>query len=103
MVKGAMDITDQPLQELQARLGAAWPALTRAQREALRTQAELRGLLAGLGSEEASVVVYGSLARAEWTRQSDVDWTLLIDGRADPAHLRAAREVARRLEHAGYE
>jgi hypothetical protein len=42
--------------------------------------------------------VYGSLAREEWTRQSDVDWTLLVDGRADPRHLQAAKEIERRLE-----
>jgi len=33
----------------------------------------------------------------EWT-QSDVDWTLLFDGQADPEHLHVAQEVATRLE-----
>jgi hypothetical protein len=34
----------------------------------------------------AVVVVSGSLARNEFTAGSDVDWTLLIDGQADPQH-----------------
>ena len=31
-------------------------------------------------SDDLSLVVFGSLARGEWTSGSDVDWTLLIDG-----------------------
>ena len=38
-------------------------------------------------SEDASLVVFGSLARDEWTSGSDLDWTYLVDGQADPAHL----------------
>lgn len=89
-------------EQLQKRLGCEWPAISRARREALATQEKLRQLFAGLRCPDASVVVYGSLARLEWTRRSDVDWTLLIDGRADPAHILAAREIERRLEDARY-
>ena len=31
-------------------------------------------------SEDTSLVVFGSLARGEWTSKSDLDWTYLIDG-----------------------
>jgi hypothetical protein len=43
-------------------------------------------------SEDRSVVAFGSVRRDEWTSGSDLDWTLLIDGTADPAHLLIAQE-----------
>jgi hypothetical protein len=42
------------------------------------------------------------LARDEWTVGSDVDWTLLVDGLADPEHLRVAQWVTERLEEAEF-
>jgi predicted nucleotidyltransferase len=53
-------------------------------------------------SNDASVVVFGSLARNEWTSGSDLDWTLMIDGQADPEHRRIAHEIATRLEEEGF-
>lgn len=44
-------------------------------------------------SSDASVVVFGSLARDEFTAGSDLDWTLLVDGQADSQHLRVAQEI----------
>jgi hypothetical protein len=38
-------------------------------------------------------VVFGSLARGEWTSRSDLDWTYLIDGQANSDHLRIAQEI----------
>ena len=82
--------TDSDLAELQRRLGCEWPAIDKARQGALRTRAELKERLAGVDSADTSVVVYGSLARQEWTCGSDIDWTLLIDGRADREHIRVA-------------
>ena len=42
---------------------------------------------------DAAVVVFGSLARGELTTSSDVDWTLLIDGRADAAYLGVVNQI----------
>ncbi len=46
---------------------------------ALRTREELDKLLSGeipgYTSEDTSLVVFGSLARGEWTSGSDLDWT----------------------------
>jgi hypothetical protein len=56
----------------------------------------------GLSSSDACIVVFGSLARKEWTSKSDVDWTLLIDGQADPEHLEVAQKIASRLKDAGF-
>lgn len=49
-------------------------------------------------SEDTSLVVFGSLARQEWTSGSDLDWTYLIDGGANSDHLRIAQEIRRLLE-----
>ena len=38
---------------------------------------------------DASLVVFGSLARGEWTSGSDLDWTLLVDGQVSPGHYDA--------------
>src|SRR5437016_8625696 len=43
---------------------------------------------------DTSVVVFGSLARDEYTSGSDADWTLLIDGEADSDHLRISHKIA---------
>jgi predicted nucleotidyltransferase len=55
-----------------------------------------------IDSTETSVVVFGSLARNEVTPGSDIDWTLLVDGPADPLHRDAAHQIAKRLKDAGF-
>jgi len=63
---------------------------------------EIKELTAGLDMPDTtSLVVFGSLARGEWTSGSDVDWTLLVDGPADPQHFRIVNEVAVQLAQAG--
>ncbi len=86
-----------PIDALQSRLGEEWPAIRRARTQSDEISQKLRQALEGLSSTDAAIVVFGSLARNEWTR-SDVDWTLLIDGQADPEHLGLAQKVAQRLE-----
>jgi predicted nucleotidyltransferase len=44
-------------------------------------------------SEDTSLVVFGSLARGEWTSASDLDWTYLIDGQANSDHLVIAQRM----------
>ena len=39
------------------------------------------------------MVVFGSLARGEWTSRSDLDWTYLIDGQANSDHLRISQQI----------
>lgn len=57
------------------------------------TSCALREALYGLDSEDTSIVVSGSLARGEFTGGSDIDWTLLIDGSADPRHHDLLRRI----------
>ena len=55
-----------------------------------------------LPREEGSMVVFGSLARAEFTADSDLDWTIIVDGRADSRHLEIVHCLKRRLEAAKF-
>lgn len=90
-----------PILTLQSQVGEEWKALQQARANTLQTNGKLETLLDGLSSTDAAIVVFGSLARDEWTK-SDVDWTLLIDGQADPEHLHVAQEVAARLVREGF-
>jgi hypothetical protein len=88
------------LDELRKRCGIDWPAIAKARQAAGERFARFRDILAKPGgegpidSEDISVVVFGSLARGEWTSGSDLDWTLLIDGQADHEHAHTARRLA---------
>ncbi|HEX8432409.1 MAG TPA: nucleotidyltransferase domain-containing protein, partial [Longimicrobium sp.] len=57
--------------------------------------------LAGIAPPDTSIVVFGSLARDEFTSGSDVDWTLLLDGQADSGHLDVVLQIDRELETLG--
>src|SRR5215469_12377317 len=51
------------------------------------------------GSEDTSLVVFGSLARGEWTSASDLDCTYLIDGQANSDHLLIAQKIQKVLDN----
>ena len=42
---------------------------------------------------DTALIVFGSLARREWTQGSDRDWTLLVDGAVDVQHAEIARQI----------
>ncbi|MGB2642990.1 MAG: nucleotidyltransferase domain-containing protein [Candidatus Acidiferrum sp.] len=71
--------------------------LPTARAAATENRAELDALLSAkiprYTSEDTSLVVFGSLARGEWTSASDLDWTYLIDGQANSDHLRIAQKM----------
>lgn len=89
------------LDDLRRKLGCDWPSIARAEAKTNETRAKVTEILTRGGAasvcDDASVVVFGSLARDEWTSGSDVDWTLLVDGRADPEHRKIAQFVEDRL------
>jgi predicted nucleotidyltransferase len=92
---------------LEQRCGTSWPTIRRAHQQANVQMDRLKRLLqnprrGSIDSEDVSVVVFGSLARGEWTTGSDVDWTLLIDGGADPAHADTAVQTDELLRAAGF-
>jgi predicted nucleotidyltransferase len=94
MDEPVMEESESKIAQLERRLAADWPHIHEARRLAQQKKDELKSALAGFDSEDTSIVVFGSLARDEFTLGSDIDWTLLIDGSADPEHL----EVAHRTE-----
>jgi hypothetical protein len=89
-----------PIDTLSERLGLNWANLA----EARRKTDELRDRLSVFGklsAEDTSIVVVGSIGRGEVTDSSDVDWTLLIDGPADPHHAKLVSEIRRGFEDLG--
>src|SRR5437016_1667848 len=88
--------------KLGSRLERDWPAIAAAERDALATRQQLESLLSEhrMVPADSTFVVFGSLARNEWTISSDLDWTLLVDGQADPQHLKVSQRIAARLKEA---
>src|SRR5882724_13025519 len=82
-----------PIDLLEHRLGADWSAIKNARESAVEKRAELRAFLVSLDSDDTSIVVFGSLARDEFTSGSDIDWTLLLDGFVDAQHLNVTQEI----------
>ena len=92
-------LPDDPVQILAGRLGRHWGHLQRARERGAAKRRELAESLTAFDDADldgdAGFVVFGSLARDEFTPGSDIDWTLLIDGPADPGHLDTARRIGR--------
>jgi predicted nucleotidyltransferase len=89
------------LDRLRDTLGIEFPSIDGARAEAREFRQRLEPGLYGLTSEDTSIVLFGSLARDEFTSGSDVDWTVLIDGIANPKHPDLAREVGDVLKSLG--
>lgn len=86
-----------PLDQVAELCGSEWPHLEAARRRSAERREELSDALAGVAPSDTTVVVFGSMARGEMTDGSDLDWTLLVDGPADPHHLDVAREIGERF------
>jgi hypothetical protein len=93
------------LRELQKKIGAEWPSITKAIRNTEGDLSELEHLLLPSDgrplAENVSLVFFGSLARGESTSQSDLDWTLLINGEVDGQHFTIHQSVRKKLRAAG--
>jgi len=89
------------LDRLRETLGIAFPNIDGARAEARAFRQQVESGLDGRTSEDTSVVLFGSLAREEFTSGSDVDWTVLVDGIANPKHLEVALKTERFLEGLG--
>lgn len=86
-----------PLTELAGRCGRSWPTIFAASKQAQAVSAELAQRVTGstppLIPADTSLIVFGSLARREWTQKSDLDWTVLVDGQVEGSHPEAAKRV----------
>jgi predicted nucleotidyltransferase len=89
------------LERLRETLGMTFDNVEGARRDAIEFRRKLESELSGMVSEDATVVAFGSLAREEFTSDSDVDWTLLIDGIANPKHLDLAHQIRELLNRLG--
>jgi len=86
-----------PVDHLAEITGSNWPNLTAAREFTIARRKQLKNVLEGIDTSDTSIVVFGSLARDEASSGSDTDWTLLVDGIADPLHANSAQEIQRRL------
>jgi hypothetical protein len=92
--------TSSPLFQLEQALGANWSHLRSAYSETQTVLMELSELLNGKPSADSSIVVTGSLGRMEYTKGSDLDWILLVDGDADARDQKTYLEIDRTLHGA---
>jgi len=95
MPNGSIDPNHDYIADLSQATGKSWPTIVAAQADAVAVQSLIYIRLRKFTSADVEVVVFGSLARREWTSGSDVDWTLLVDGQADWRHRDSAREVGK--------
>jgi hypothetical protein len=86
------------LTKLGEKADREWKHLAAARRLSASTRDRLGALLRDEAPSDTSIVVFGSLARDEYTPGSDVDWTLLVDGQADEGHYGRARAIGRILD-----
>jgi predicted nucleotidyltransferase len=86
------------VQLLEEKTGGNWAHLTSARIAAEKKMEVLTDALAPFDVPDTSLVVFGSLARLEFTSESDIDWTLLLDGFSAPEHLDTARAIAKKLD-----
>lgn len=77
----------KPIELLEKTLNVKWPHLEEARLESISMKDRLSGNISRIQeNDDTSVITYGSLARNEFTKHSDVDWTLLVDGKVSSAH-----------------
>lgn len=80
-----------------------WPQIAAAEVRSGEKLQELAALMGDLlPTDEGSAVVFGSMARGEFTGGSDLDWTILIDGRADSLHQKLVHQLSGRLTDANF-
>lgn len=92
-----MEARSDRIARLEEKVNRALPNVVAARSLSGATLTHLRELLAGQDVEDTSIVVFGSFARGEYTRGSDIDWTLLVDGRAHDEHFQRALAITRIL------
>ncbi len=94
----------RPVFQLSASLGCQWKNIERAHEQTVTAEADLLALLQRevgdkFASEDANLVVFGSLGRGEWIDWlSDLDWTLLVDGLCKPGHFQIAQDIREALK-----
>ena len=86
-----------PVEDLENKLGAHWPAIRKARETTRNKLLELEAAFDGKRTPDTSLVLLGSIARQEMTGGSDPDWILLVDGQALPSHEDQQHAIAKQL------
>jgi predicted nucleotidyltransferase len=77
-----------PIDCLEEKFNKKWPHIRAAREAAISKREQTKKALDSTSikflSTDFSLVVFGSLARNEWTEKSDLDWGLLVDSQAHP-------------------
>ncbi|HEV2961421.1 MAG TPA: nucleotidyltransferase domain-containing protein [Candidatus Angelobacter sp.] len=91
-----LTLTNDPIEPLAEKWSLRIDEVREARERARSKRQEFKEICAKekLLTQDTSVVVFGSLARDEYTVGSDADWTLLIDGEANSDHSRVARRIS---------
>jgi predicted nucleotidyltransferase len=96
------EVPQNPIDTLAELTESSWPNIKSAREYTRQKRQELKLALTRIDTDDTSIVAFGSLARDEATPGSDIDWTLLVDGIADPLHATSAQEIIRRLDIGGF-
>ncbi|MFA9478922.1 nucleotidyltransferase domain-containing protein [Phycisphaerales bacterium AB-hyl4] len=97
--------TSSPIGRACDKFGLHLPHILAAIEETSSKQDEIVRLQsAGVGRlpDNTALVIFGSFARNEFTRSSDLDWTFLVDGPADPQHFKLANAIGHSYKQAGF-
>ncbi len=94
------EATETAIETLARARGCDWPAIKACAEASLAERKRLGDLVRDekLIPADCSFVTFGSLARDEFTKGSDIDWALLIDGAANPQHLDIVKRIAEALD-----
>ena len=98
LLNNSKDLSMDALVKIEERTGSNWPHLRGARAKSLQEMELLEGVLSPFSSTDASLVVFGSLARQELTAGSDLDWTLLVDGMSFPEHLQTSFSIRKAID-----
>lgn len=91
------------LDRLRAGDAARWANIAKAHALSRTKAASLAAIARDLlPTDEGTLVVFGSLARGEYTADSDLDWTVIIDGLADSGHLKIVQSLRPELKKAEF-
>lgn len=87
------------LKSFASKHNREWKELFDAEKLSEQNRQKIRDLFTiSAFPSDANLVVFGSIARGESTPGSDIDWTLLVDGQADPDLYNAAHAWKELLE-----
>ena len=93
MPNGTINPETNYVEQLASEKDKSWSKISAAHDDALEVVELLNSELKKFTSGDVDLIVFGSLARREWTSGSDVDWTMLVDGQVDANHRVIAREI----------